>query len=117
MFLKLMRNRRGLCIDLKAAAGRATFLELVAGADVVIENFSARAMPELGLDYETLRAVNPGIVYVSLTGYGAAGPYQDRVAFGPTVEPLSGLGSLLGYGPGESRCTTMALNCRCTKVG
>jgi crotonobetainyl-CoA:carnitine CoA-transferase CaiB-like acyl-CoA transferase len=66
-------------------------------------------MPELGLDFDRLRAVNPRIVYVSMTGYGSAGPYRDRVAFGPTVEPLSGLGSLLGYSPGESRCTTMAL--------
>lgn len=109
MFLKLMRNRRAVCLDLKAPEGRATFLELVAGADVVIENFSVRAMPELGLDFDSLQAVNPRIVYVSMTGYGGAGPYRDRVAFGPTVEPLSGLGSLLGYGPGESRCTTMAL--------
>jgi crotonobetainyl-CoA:carnitine CoA-transferase CaiB-like acyl-CoA transferase len=109
MFLKLMRNRRALCIDLKTAAGRTTFLELVARADVVIENFSARAMPALGLDYATLASVNPRIVYVTLSGYGTFGPYRDRVAFGPTVEPLSGLDALHGYGPGESRCSSMAL--------
>lgn len=109
VFVKLMRNRRSLCLDLKTPDGRATFLELVGQADVVIENFSARAMPSLGLDYETLRRANPRIVYVTLPGFGTHGPYRDRVAFGPTVEPLSGLTSVLGYGPDEPRCTAMAL--------
>jgi crotonobetainyl-CoA:carnitine CoA-transferase CaiB-like acyl-CoA transferase len=109
VFVKLMRNRRSLCMDLKTAAGRETFLELVTTADVVIENFSARAMPSLGLDYDTLKAANARIVYVTMPGYGTHGPYRDRVAFGPTVEPLSGLTNVLGYGPGEPRCTSLAL--------
>lgn len=109
VFVKLMRNRRSLCLDLKTEAGRAIFLELVRAADAVIENFSARAMPSLGLGYETLHAVNPRIVYVAMPGYGTTGPYRDRVAFGPTVEPLSGLTNVLGYGLDEPRCTAMAL--------
>jgi crotonobetainyl-CoA:carnitine CoA-transferase CaiB-like acyl-CoA transferase len=109
VFVKLMRNRRSLCMDLKTAAGRETFLELAKTADVVIENFSARAMPSLGLDYATLESANPRIVYVTMPGYGTHGPYRDRVAFGPTVEPLSGLTNVLGYGPGEPRCTSLAL--------
>jgi crotonobetainyl-CoA:carnitine CoA-transferase CaiB-like acyl-CoA transferase len=108
-FVKLMRNRQSLCLDLKQPSGRAAFLDLVAVADVVIENFSARAMPSLDLGYATLKAANPRIIYVTMPGYGTHGPYKDRVAFGPTVEPLSGLVSVMGYGPDDPRCTAMAL--------
>ena len=109
VFVKLQRNKQSVAIDLKTAAGRATFLELVREADVVVENFSARAMPDLGLDYEHLAAANPRIIYVAMPGYGKSGPYRERVAFGPTVEPLSGLTNVMGYGPSEPRNTAMAL--------
>lgn len=109
VFVKLQRNKQSLAIDLKADAGRDAFLELVAVADVVMENFSARAMPALGLDYERLAAANPRIIYVSMPGFGNSGPYRDRVAFGPSVEPMSGLTTVMGYGPGEPRNTAMAL--------
>jgi len=75
----------------------------------VVENFSARAMPALGLDFETLRAANRRLIYVSLPGFGSSGPYRDRVAFGPSVEPLTGLPSVMGYAPGAPRCTAMAV--------
>ena len=109
IFVKLQRNKQSLAIDLKTDAGRQTFLELVAVADVVIENFSARAMPALGLGYEQLAAANPRIIYVAMPGYGKSGPYRDRVAFGPTVEPMSGLTTVMGYGTDEPRNTAMAL--------
>lgn len=109
IFNKLHRNRRSLCIDLKQGGGREAFLAMVAVADVVIENFSARAMPSMDLSYEILQQANPNIVYVSMPGYGASGPYRDRVAFGPTVEPLSGLTAMLGYGPDAPRNSAMAL--------
>ena len=109
IFVKLQRNKQSLAIDLKTDAGRRTFLELVAVADVVIENFSARAMPALGLGYEQLAAANPRIIYVAMPGYGKSGPYRDRVAFGPTVEPMSGLTTVMGYGVDEPRNTAMAL--------
>lgn len=109
VFVKLARNRRSLCIDLKSEAGRETFLALVGLADVVMENFSARAMPALGLDYDALKASNPDIIYVSMPGYGTYGPYAEWVAFGPSVEPLTGLSTVMGYGPDEPRNTAMAL--------
>jgi len=109
IFVKLQRNKRSVALDLKEKAGRALFLELVAVADVVIENFSARAMPSLGLDYEQLAAVNPNLVYVAMPGYGKSGPYCERVAFGPTVEPMSGLTTVMGYAADEPRNTAMAL--------
>jgi crotonobetainyl-CoA:carnitine CoA-transferase CaiB-like acyl-CoA transferase len=98
-----------VAVDLKTGIGRATFLELVKKADVVMENFSARAMPSLHLDYPVLSGANPRIIYVSMPGYGMDGPYRNRVAFGPSVEPLSGLTNVMGYGPDEPRNTAMAL--------
>ena len=109
VFVKLQRNKRSVAIDLKTKAGREAFLELVAVADVVIENFSADAMPALGLDYDALSRANPSIIYMAMPGYGKDGPYRDRVAFGPTVEVMSGLTHVLGYGADEPRNTAIAL--------
>jgi len=108
-FIKLARNRQSVSLDLKSPRGRETFLQLVAVADVVIENFSARAMPTLDLDYEALKAANPSVIYVSMPGYGKYGPYRDWVAFGTTVEPMSGLTNVMGYSKEEPRSTAMAL--------
>ena len=109
VFVKLQRNKRSVAIDLKTKAGREAFLELVAVADVVIENFSADAMPALGLDHDALSRANPSIIYMAMPGYGKNGPYRDRVAFGPTVEVMSGLTHVLGYGADEPRNTAIAL--------
>ena len=109
VFVKLQRNKKSLAVDLKTSVGRTTLLELVKNADVVIENFSSRAMPSLLLDYPVLSAANPKIIYVSMPGFGMDGPYRNRVAFGPSVEPLSGLTNVMGYGPDEPRNTAMAL--------
>ena len=109
VFVKLMRNKKSLALDLKTETGRNTFLELVAICDVVIENFSARAMAGLELDYENLKQANPEIIHVAMPGYGLSGPYSDRVAFGPTVEPMSGLTSVMGYSVEEPRATAMAV--------
>tara|TARA_B100002003_G_scaffold244857_1_gene271642 strand:+ start:2254 stop:3480 length:1227 start_codon:yes stop_codon:yes gene_type:complete len=109
IFVKLARNSRSVCINLKSEAGRDTLLKLVQVADVIIENFSARAMPSLGLDYETLKSTNPRIIYVTMPGYGSYGPYRDWVAFGPSVEPMSGLTNVTGYSKEQPFNTAMAL--------
>ena len=109
LFTKLHRNRQSFCVDLKQADGRNAFLELVRVADVVIENFSATAMRSMGLGYDALALANPQIIYVSMPGFGATGPYSERVAFGPVVEPMSGLTNMLGYGPDEPRNSALAI--------
>jgi len=109
LFNKLHRNRRSLCVDLKTAEGRALFLRLVAASDVVIENFSVRAMPSLGLGYAQLRAANPRIVYVSMPAFGGGGPYRNYVGYGPSLEPMIGLTALMGYSDDEPRVTATAL--------
>jgi crotonobetainyl-CoA:carnitine CoA-transferase CaiB-like acyl-CoA transferase len=72
------RNKRGLQLDLKQPEAAEAFLRLARGADVVVEGFRPGAMGRLGLGYESVAAVNPRIVYCSLTGYGQSGPYRDR---------------------------------------
>jgi crotonobetainyl-CoA:carnitine CoA-transferase CaiB-like acyl-CoA transferase len=109
VFNKLHRNRRSVCLDLKQIEGRRLLLELVGQADVIIENFSARAMPAMGLDFATLRQANAQIIYVAMPGFGSTGPYHQRVAFGPIVEPMSGLTNMLGYDAQTPQNSAMAL--------
>ena len=109
MFAKLHRNRRSVCLDMKQAGAREVMLDLVAAADVLVENFSAPAMANMGLDAEVLAERNPQLINVSLPGYGALGPYRERVAFGLTAESMSGLTEVMAYAPGEGRNSTMAL--------
>ncbi len=108
-FNKLSRNKRSLVLDLKADDGRAIFLELVAQSDLVVENFSAGTMDDLGLGYEALRGARPDIVYLSMPGFGSSGPYRNYVAYGPSIEPKTGLPWLFGYGEGEPHVTGLAL--------
>ncbi len=100
-FNKLNRNKRVLTLNLASPEGRDLFLKLVEGADAVIENNAARVMTNLGVGYESLRAVNPGIVMCSMSGYGATGPDRNYSAYGSNIEAASGLASVLGYGPDD----------------
>ena len=93
----LNRNKRGMTLNFTKPAGKKVFLELVKGADVVIENFMAGKMKQYGLGYEDLKAVNPGIILLSITGYGQSdSPYLNRAAFDITTQAFSGLVSLTG---------------------
>jgi len=106
---KLNRNKRSVSFDLKSEAGRDIFLKIVAESDILIENFSVRAMPSLGLDYDTLHEVNPRLIYIAMPALGREGPYKDYVGLGPSIEPLSGLPEIMGYSPGEPRVTSQAI--------
>ena len=106
-FNELNRNKRDLALDLAVPAGREAFLDLVAGADVVVENNSARVMPNLGLDWPVLHERNPRLVMVSMSGYGADGPRRDWVAYGSNIETTSGLTSTTGYADGQLSRTTL----------
>ena len=94
---KLARNKRGVALRLDDPRGRRLFEELVRVSDVVLENFSPRVMPQLGLGFERLSELNPRVVHVAMPGYGNWGPSRDRVAFGPLIESGSGLSGLMGY--------------------
>ena len=113
---KLNRNKRGICLDSKTDEGHKILEGLVKQCDVVIENFSARAMTSMGLGYQTLKQLNPQVIYVAMPGYGVSGPNKDFVAFGPSVEPMCGLTSFMGYSPEEPRVTAMAVPDACGGV-
>jgi crotonobetainyl-CoA:carnitine CoA-transferase CaiB-like acyl-CoA transferase len=108
-FNKLNRNKRSLVLDLKSHEGRATFLALVGLSDVVIENFSAGTMDDLGIGYDALSDARPDVVYLSMPGFGSSGPYRDYVAYGPSIEPKTGLPWFFGYGDGLPHMTALAL--------
>ena len=89
-FLSLNRNKRSIALDLKAPDGAAVLRELVAGADVFLQNYRPGVAARLGVDYESLRAINPAIVYVSISGYGEDGPYRDRPGQDLLLQAMSG---------------------------
>jgi len=89
-FLSLNRNKRSLAIDLKAPEGRDLVYKLVAESDVFLQNYRPGVAARLGVDYESLRAINPSLVYVSISGYGEDGPYRDRPGQDLLLQALSG---------------------------
>ena len=105
LFNKLNRNKRSIALDLKQERGREVFRRLVADADVVIENFSPRAMVNLGLGHEQLREINRRLIYVAMPAYGLSGPRRDYIGFGSSIEPSSGLSAVMGYSATEPRST------------
>src|SRR5690606_21466235 len=97
-FLSLNRNKRSLAVDLKSDAGREVVRELIAGADVFLQNYRPGVAARLGLDYETLSEINPSLVYVSMSGFGEDGPYKDRPGQDLIVQAMSG--AMLSAGRG-----------------
>jgi benzylsuccinate CoA-transferase BbsF subunit len=95
-YLNTNRNKRSITIDLKNEAGRTVASKLAAVADVVIENFSAGVMDKLKLGYENLRSLNPGLVYVSMSGYGHDGPRRDWTSMNMNLQGYSGLMMVTG---------------------
>ncbi|WP_183854092.1 CaiB/BaiF CoA transferase family protein [Prosthecomicrobium pneumaticum] len=89
-FLSLNRNKRSLAVDLKNPEGKALLMELVKTADVFLQNYRPGVAKRLGVDYETLSAINPRLVYVSMSGYGEDGPYVDRPGQDLVLQGLSG---------------------------
>ena len=99
-FQNLHRNKRSMTLDLKHPQGLAVFRRLVETADVVVENFRPDVKTRLGIDYEAVRAINPRIVYASISGYGQDGPYRMRPGFDQIAQGMGGLMSITGL-PGQ----------------
>ncbi|MCG8589922.1 MAG: CoA transferase [Proteobacteria bacterium] len=96
MHATVNRNKRSLTLDLRQDRGREVFRRLARGADVVVENFRPGTMARWGLGYEDLAADHPGLVYVSISGYGQWGPQHERVGYDPLAQAASGFLSLNG---------------------
>ena len=101
-FVNLHRNKKSVAIDLKHPEGKALFMRLLDGADVVLENLRVGAVQRLGVDYPSARGRNPRIIYCSISGFGQDGPYRDRAALDLIVQAESGMISVTGPpgGPG-----------------
>ena len=99
-FQNLHRNKRAMTLNLKDERGLETFKRLAKKADVVVENFRPDVKAKLGIDYESLRQINPAIVYGSISGFGQDGPYQKRPGFDQIAQGMGGLMSITGA-PGE----------------
>jgi len=100
-FVMMNRNKRGMVIDLKSKPGRDVARRMLAGCDVVIENFRTGVMDELGLGYESLRAANVGLIYCQITGYGSTGPLAGHRGFDLIAQGMTGMMSVTGEGEGR----------------
>src|SRR3979411_2576090 len=99
-FVSLNRNKRGIALDLTKPAAREIARELIARADVVVENFSASVMKKYGLDYASVAPTNPRLIYCSISAYGRQGPFASRPGFDPITQAESGFMSLNGFPDG-----------------
>jgi len=99
-FQNLHRNKRSLSLNLKEPAGLEIFKRLVEQADVVVENYRPEVKFRLGIDYESLKPLNPGLVYASISGFGQSGPYSDLPGYDQVAQGLGGLMSITGL-PGQ----------------
>lgn len=95
------RGKRSITVDLKTEEGRQTIRRLVKTADVVIENFKRGGLEKYGLDYHSLRALNPKLIYCSITGFGQTGPYADFAGYDYIVQGMSGFMSITGEPDGQ----------------
>jgi crotonobetainyl-CoA:carnitine CoA-transferase CaiB-like acyl-CoA transferase len=95
-FLAMNRNKRGIALNLKLPAAQAALKRMAARADVLTENYRKGALERLGLGYEALKAVNPALIYCSISGYGRTGPYSDKGGFDLIAQGMSGLMSITG---------------------
>ncbi len=100
-YMMMNRNKRGIVLDLKTEAGKGVLRRLVANTDVLIENYRAETLPALGLGYDDLRLINPGLIYAAISGFGRTGPLAASGGFDLVAQGMSGLMSITGEGPGR----------------
>src|SRR6185312_15177705 len=99
-YLCANRGKQSIALDLKAPEGRQIVLDLAAKADVIVENFRAGTADRLGIGYEDICKINPGVVYCSISGYGQSGPERDRPGYDFIMQAESGLMSITGQEDG-----------------
>jgi crotonobetainyl-CoA:carnitine CoA-transferase CaiB-like acyl-CoA transferase len=109
-FMAMNRNKRGIALNLKLPAAQQALKRMVARADVVTENYRKGTMEKLGLGYEALRALNPGLIYCSISGYGRTGPYAEKGGYDLIAQGMSGLMSITGE-PGRAPAKSGAPVC------
>ncbi|WP_459616115.1 CaiB/BaiF CoA transferase family protein [Bordetella sp. 2513F-2] len=101
IFLAVNHNKRSIALDLKSAEGRRIVHELVAGADIILQGFGSGTASKLGVDAETLSALNPRLIYCEISGYGRTGPMGDEPGYDVMLQAFSGMISTLGHPGGD----------------
>jgi crotonobetainyl-CoA:carnitine CoA-transferase CaiB-like acyl-CoA transferase len=109
-FAVLNRNKKSIAIDLKAPRGKAIVTQLAAKSDIVMENFRPGVVRKLGLDYDSLKQVNPGLIYASMSGFGQTGPYGKKGGFDIIAQGMSGIMTMTGYPGGRPAKVGIAMN-------
>lgn len=103
------RGKRSVTVDFRTAEGQETVRRLIADADIVIENFKVGGLTKYGLDYATLSAINPRLIYCSVTGFGQTGPYAHRAGYDYIIQGMSGLMSITGEPDGQPQKVGVAV--------
>jgi len=121
----LNRNKRSIAINMKDPKGKEIFMKIAAKADIIAENFRPGVVRKLGIDYETVRKFNPGVIYASMSGFGQTGPYGKKGGFDIVAQGMSGIMMMTGYPGGRPAKVGIAMNdiasgvtapqARCTK--
>jgi crotonobetainyl-CoA:carnitine CoA-transferase CaiB-like acyl-CoA transferase len=109
-FMAMNRNKRGIALNLKLPAAQEALKRMVVRADVLTENYRKGTMEKLGMGYEALKALNPGLIYCSISGYGRTGPYADKGGYDLIAQGMSGLMSITGE-PGRAPAKSGAPVC------
>jgi crotonobetainyl-CoA:carnitine CoA-transferase CaiB-like acyl-CoA transferase len=104
------RGKQSVCIDISSKQGQELIIQLVAKCDVLIENFKVGGLKKYGLDYASLKAINPNLVYCSITGFGQTGPYRERAGYDFMIQAMGGLMSVTGEQEGEPMKVGVALS-------
>ncbi|MFG6497048.1 CoA transferase [Fictibacillus sp. UD] len=99
-FFQINRNKKSIALNLKETKGKEIFYKLIQDADVFVENYRPGVVKSLGIDYESLKKINPGIIYCSISGYGQTGPYSHKGGFDLVAQGLTGIMSMTGE-PGK----------------
>ena len=100
-FTACNRNKRAITLDMAQPEGQALIIKMTARSDVLVENFKVGGLKQYGLDYESLKAVNPRLIYCSVTGFGQNGPYAERAGYDLMIQAMSGMMSITGHADGE----------------
>ncbi len=113
-YMMMNRNKRGIVLDLKKPAAREVLKRLVKTADVLIENYRHDTLDKLGLGYSELKKINPGLIYVAVSGFGRSGPFSDQGGYDLIAQGMSGLMSITGEAPGRQPVKVGAPACDIT---
>jgi formyl-CoA transferase len=96
-FTACNRNKRAITLDMAQPEGQALIRQMAASSDILVENFKVGGLQQYGLDYESLKAINPRLIYCSVTGFGQTGPYAERAGYDLMIQAMSGLMSITGH--------------------